>query len=211
MVVVSLSTYTLLHVHCDCMFFTTPGFPLQHECRKSTLPALLNYSDLHIFSGVSMLLLLPDVLHPSCSLRISHYHNKFHPTLQHLHGEKKMCTCFSTRSSQRSYKAIYSSYQCNSHREAASGSMQLSTIKSNIISTLFHGLVLQSSYKHNTWKVISLPRAYRRNRCIYSTCQLAFPSPADLQKQRGNLTLIFTTPHQQPSANSCECSFLGLI
>lgn len=144
MVVVSLSTYTLLHVHSDCVFYRTPGFHLQHECRKSTLPALLINSDLHIFSGVGMLLLLPDVLHSSCSLRISRYHNKFQPTLQHLHEEKKMCTCFSTRLSQCSYKAIYSSYQCNSLREAASGSMQLSTIKSNIINTLFHGLLLHS-------------------------------------------------------------------
>lgn len=138
----SLTWYNMVAQTLSCMFtLRTPDFHLQHECRNQLC---LLFSTIQICTFSQVLLLLPDVLHPSCSLRISRYHNKFQLTLQHLHGEKKMCTCFSTRSSQRSYKAIYSSYQCNSHREAASGSMQLSTIKSNIINTLPHGLVLHS-------------------------------------------------------------------
>lgn len=131
-----------------------------------------------------------------------------------VYAEGRTCTCFSTRSSQRSYKAIHSSYQHNSHREAVRGSLQLSTIKSNIINTLFHCLVLHSHLTGTIHERLSFGPQHTGGGCIYSTCQLAFPSPDDLQKQRCNLTPIFTTPHQQPSANSCQCyetSFLGLI
>lgn len=110
-----------------------------------------------------------------CDFLMSHIHhirqenslhcNKFDETLlfRFLHWEKNKDVY-----SQLSCKAIYSSYQCNSHRDAVSLFMQLSTIKRNIISMLFFLLLStsQSSYRHNTWKVIFLPRAYRRNRCV---------------------------------------------
>lgn len=79
-----------------------------------------------------------------CDFLMSHIHhirqenslhcNKFDETLlfRFLHWEKNKDVY-----SQLSCKAIFSSYQCNSHRDAVSLFMQLSTIKRNIISMLF--------------------------------------------------------------------------
>lgn len=150
--------------HFDRMFYRTRGFYLQNKWRKSILPALWNNSNLYGYSGgehVAATSWCPTSITFGRKI-LSIATNSMRLCCSDFYTERKIKMC--TPSSV--CKAIYSSYQCNSHRDAVSLFMQLSTIKR--ISMLFFLLLStsQSSYRHNTWKVIFLPRAYRRNRCV---------------------------------------------